>query len=103
MEKMVLNGSACFCEAQKMPAGTPGSASGRDFGYAEKEGDGWENSHLLHSLTSAARVLLVTEALPLSLFLSQVLVLVPDRKLQSPDLEGLCGWVLLIHASTSCI
>lgn len=48
-------------------------------GYAGKEGDGWENFHL-HSLATAARVLPVTEALHLSLFLSQVLFLVPDCK-----------------------
>lgn len=82
MKKVVLNGSDCFCEAQKMPADTPGSMSGMNFNYAGK-GDGWEISNLISStvcLTSAARGLLVTEALLLSLVVSQVLIHVPDCK-----------------------
>lgn len=48
------------------------------------KGEGWEISNLISStvcLTSAARVLLVAEALVLSLFLSQVLFHVSDCKL----------------------
>lgn len=39
-EKVVPNGSDCFCEAQKMPADTPGSMSGMNFNYARKEEQG---------------------------------------------------------------
>lgn len=40
MEKVVPNGSDCFCEAQKMPADTSGSVSETNFSYAGKEEQG---------------------------------------------------------------
>lgn len=70
------------------------------------KGDGWEISNLISTvcLTSAAQGLLVTEALFLSLFLSQVLIhgfdCMKETEAQSPGLEGLCMGVLLIHVST---